>query len=142
MDRPQSEKGCRTITKVEEVIPDEIWKITVQSSSSNRVYFVVEATCEVIGQSDEGNNRSAKTCYLRPDWEEYIETKLGSLPLPAPPCDVPLGLLEHLHWSNHEEYAKGISKIWMARIRTEGDLGLAKLTVAQRYITACVVSNR
>ncbi len=143
MDRPQSEKGCRTITKVEEVIPDEIWKIAVQSSSSNRVYFVVEATCEVIGQqSDEDNNHSAKTCYLRPDWEGYIETKLRTLPLPAALCDVPLGLLEHLQWTNHEEYAKGISKIWVARIRTEGDLGLAKLTVAQRYIIACVVSNR
>lgn len=143
VDRPQSEKGCRSITKVEEVIPSEIWEITVQSSATNITYFVVEATCEVIGQQTDGNsNRSSNTCYLRPDWERYIGARLGSLPLLAAPGDVPLGLLEQLQWTNHEEYAKGISKVWMSRIRKEGDLGLAKLTVAQRYIIACVVSNR
>jgi hypothetical protein len=50
--------------------------------------------------------------------------------------------MEHLKWTNHEEYERGISKLWLKRIQNEGELGAAKLDAAERYVLACVVSNR
>ncbi|KAF8195419.1 hypothetical protein BJ912DRAFT_140731 [Pholiota molesta] len=117
----------------------EIWTITVQSSSSINTFYVLETTCEVIGEQEAAGTFPSSHS-LRTDWSSYIAARRNSISPPVASNDS-LGLLEHLQWSNHEEYSRGISKVWLSRIEREGDAGSEKLEVARRYILACVVSN-
>lgn len=128
------------VLNAQEVIPHEIWTITVQSYSSIDTFYVLEATCEVIGEQEAAGTFPSSHS-LRTDWSSYIAARRSLLSPPVASKDS-LGLLEHLQWSNHEEYSRGISKVWLSRIEREGDAGSEKLEVARRYILACVVSNR
>ena len=104
--------------------------------------FVLESTCEVIGQAEitPGTPAIARSSDLRVDWAAYIESKLNA---PRQASDVDnTRLLDNLHWPNHEEYSKGISKLWLKRTENEGTSGIVKRIVAQRYVLACVISNR
>lgn len=129
-----------TITDCQELIEGEIWSVTICSRSCVEVFHVLEATCEVVGHptpSTTDLSTSLNTAHLRADWSAYIAQRLmPSSDLRLPP------LIEHLTWTNHEEYDRGISKLWLERTRNEGELGLAKRIVAARYILACVVPNR
>jgi hypothetical protein len=109
-----------------------------------QIFYVLEHTCEVVGHpippahptdSSTGSNGSAlpaSTTQLRADWSAYIAIHVSSR----------LPLLTHLKWQNHEEYYRGLSKLWLKKIAGEGELGSAKRVVADRYVLACVVGNR
>jgi hypothetical protein len=133
------------VIDAQEVVEGEVWSITTRSSLSTEVLYVLEATCEVVGhppfssdQLAESNSPSGGRIPLRADWSAYIE---GQASQPSSVGRTP-SLMEHLKWTNHEEYERGISKLWLKRIHNEGELGAAKLVVAERYVLACVVSNR
>ncbi len=140
-----------TIVDVQEIIPTEIWCITLHKyedarpnyNVQTRTLYVLEATCEVVGHpptptlpTTEPANKKP-TVALRADWSAYI-TSLSH----------PIGnhtsalIASHLKWANFEEYDRGISRLWLKRTAAEREIGAAKLTVAWRYVFACVVGNR
>jgi hypothetical protein len=126
-----------TVLDAEQIVPGEVWKITFLSDKLVQVFYVLEATCEVIGQAAI-SGQITPSDDLRADWEHYIATRIsenGGL-------ECTHGLWDKLSWTNHEEYDRGISKHWLSRIAQEGAAGQAKLEVARRYILACVVCNR
>lgn len=138
-----------TVVDVCEVVKDEIWCISVRPAQSGplEVLYVLEATCEVVGRptpqlhspgeavSQQPHDDSGIP--LRADRSAYIADRLNPTSNPSPPS-----LLSNLKWTNHEEYDLGISKLWLKRVGTEGDVGAAKRRIAERYVLACVVANR
>ena len=133
-----------TISDVQEVVKSEIWLMSlVYPSSTTRarkqeMVYVLEATCEVIGRLPESLHdehvQNIATIPLRADWSAYVaERSARSLD--------DASLLSRLKWSCHEEYDGGISRLWLKRIEQEGEVGVVKRSVAERYILACVVSN-
>ena len=149
---PSPEKGDISDLLVEDaqpVVDNEIWHITVRDcrKKSIRAYFILEPTCEVIGHpttittstsSVENSGNLLELESVRMDWSNYIEQYRLSEPLHGSPSS----LFHHLKCSNTEEYQGGISKVWLSRIREEGELGAYKKVVAERYVIACVVGNR
>lgn len=136
------------IVDVQELVKDEVWTVTVRlSSSATESFYILEPTCEVLGHPPSPAHPSPEspqpsfdsTLPLRSDWSAYIAYRL--LPVSAH-TSPPRTLMEHLEWQNREEYDKGISKLWLRRIESEGELGIAKRVVAERYVLACVVGNR
>lgn len=134
---------CMSILSADEVIPGEIWKITARQRTVVQFYYVLEATCEVVGlpslsdnELEGTTNPSRRNPLIRADWTAYIESKLQA----ENPRQVTLQ--DRLSWPNHEEYDHGISKNWMNRIKGEGESGLVKLAIARRYVLACLVANR
>jgi hypothetical protein len=128
-----------------------VWSITTRSSSSAvEVFYVLEATCEVVGHPPSPPPLSPDQAGLskfpggriplRADWSAYIEARIPQSS-PSIAGRIP-SLMEHLKWTNHEEYERGMSTLWLRRIQNKGQLGVAKLVVAERYILACVVGNR
>lgn len=133
-----------TITDAQEVVKDEIWSVTVrQSSTTEESFYILESTSEVVGhptmpaQVDHANAKQVQAP-LRADWSEYVSSRIQP---PAMDDSLP-ALVEHISWTNHEEYERGISRLWIKRIAAEGELGVVKKVVAERYILACVVGNR
>ena len=132
------------VQDVQEVVPQEIWRISVRKPQETHVdvVYVLEATCEAVGcdhsaKEDVSKQGNSKQWPLRADWSAYIQMQMG------PNRGLQSGsLLHHLKWAHCEEYDKGISKLWLRRIASEGLLGEAKKTVAERYVLACVVGNR
>lgn len=120
------------IVDTQELVAGDVWSITVSSSASTEVYYVLAATCEVVGSSAQD------LLPLRADWSAYINTQSSPSPVKAPT----FSLMSQLKWINHEEYDKGISRVWLKRIQGDGELGAAKRAVAGRYVLACVVANR
>ncbi|KAJ8520832.1 hypothetical protein ONZ45_g2389 [Pleurotus djamor] len=121
-----------SVVDAKEVVPAEIWSITLRYRCSRTEKLLVLApTCEVIGSSGSDAGAAARV-----DWNAYITTQrpIGT--------DCKLGLLDHLSWPNHEEYDKGISKAWLTRIKNEGELGNLKRLVAERYLFASLMANR
>lgn len=130
-----------TIIDAQEVVPNEIWKITFRSSHSTDTSFVLEATCEVIGQPSTARMIAHDQPRLRGDWLTYIAIRQQD-ELRIQSKQSILTLSGYLRWTNHEEYSTGISKLWLSKLKAEGETGVRKLTVAWRYVLACVVSNR
>lgn len=142
-----------TIVDVQEIIPSEIWCITMHkhenmndSSTYNahtRMLYVLEATCEVVGHPPATIEPAGKkpTIALRADWSAYIH-KHASQAHPTGIQATSALIASHLKWANFEEYDRGISRLWLKRAAAEGEMGTAKLTVAWRYVFACVVGNR
>ena len=129
-----------TVIDAQEVVPNEIWRITFRSTHSTDTFFVLEATCEVIGQPSITriiHNQPR----LREDWQAYVAIRQQDESR-IPSNQSILTLSEYLRWTNHEEYLTGISKLWLSKLKVEGETGVKKLTVARRYVLACVVSNR
>jgi hypothetical protein len=133
-----------SVVAVEEVIQGEIWKITANMDGEKCIYYVLEATCEVIGLPSPPNHElgmsassSRRNAAIRADWTTYIENRLLSDNYPSQEM-----LQDRLSWPNHEEYDHGISKIWINRVKGEWESGLVKLIVARRYVLACLVANR
>ncbi|KAH9480512.1 hypothetical protein JR316_0007112 [Psilocybe cubensis] len=124
------------VVDAQEIIEDEIWKVTYCSSTSVETFYVIQETCEVIGGSMAPVSSPMQQNKLRIDWGAYIR-KISDRS-----DDVGhIGLSKRLRWTNHEEYEQGISKAWLKRIQGEGQIGLEKLSVANRYVLACVTSN-
>lgn len=114
------------VTDAQEVAKDEIWVITVldvteSAKGHEEKYFVLEATCEVIGRRPEEKlpavfnktvslqgNHSAQELGIRVDWTSYIEHRL--MPHGYHNTSIP-ALISYLKWTNMEEYEQGISKL-------------------------------
>ncbi|KAG1742363.1 uncharacterized protein EDB91DRAFT_1128833 [Suillus paluster] len=124
-----------TVEDAQEVVKGEIWAITIRDGNSLSEFYVLESTCEVIGRAFNAPQLEVYSSGLRADWSEYISSCTGA-------SVEPRNLIsEHLRWANYEEYDRGISRHWLRRIFGEGDVGLAKKVVAERYVMACVVAN-
>ncbi|KIK95319.1 hypothetical protein PAXRUDRAFT_33048 [Paxillus rubicundulus Ve08.2h10] len=137
-----SSAWTRSIVKnVREVVTDEIWQVDVQCSGTTHAFYVLEATCEVIGHpplSEQSQMVAGQP--LRADWTAYIFDRLSRSSLPAAPG--PCSLLRCVKWSNLEEYHRGISKAWFHRVSDQDDAeGITKKGVAEKYILASVVAN-
>lgn len=124
-------EGCITDARQ---VAKEIWCITVQNRLKIESFYVLEATSEVIGHPSPASNDAMQvdSSPLRADWSLYINTRTPDVS----------NLLEHLVWTNHEEYEKGISRVWLKRIANEGEKGTFARLIAERYVLACVVGNR
>jgi len=136
LNRDLEEVRQETITDVREVVKGEIWCIMAEKRKESRrlvKFFVLEATCEVIG-SPVGLYQSLPS---REDWSEYIENHVLEHG-----AEKTIGLVNHIRWTNHEEYDHGISKVWLKRVKDEGGIGKLKRTVARRYVLACTMANR
>lgn len=139
MDQKDLLKGA--VTDAQEVVSNEIWRITFRSIRSTDTFFVLEATCEVIGRPSTSLTIAHNQPRLREDWLAYVAIRQQDESRTKFKQSI-LTLTEHLRWTNHEEYSTGISKLWLSKLKAEGEIGVMKLTVAWRYVLACVVSNR
>ena len=129
------------VLDVQEIVKGQIWRVTFHSLSGTRFFHVIEATCEVVGEATRGSQTmgtESPFINLRADWSSYIAGFLENTSVLSRPSN----LLDHLQWTNHEEYTQGISQLWLTKVKNEGNVGIAKLTYAQRYVLACVVGNR
>lgn len=127
----------------------EVWRIVVEHRDGRTdTFFVLERTCEAIGPPAvsatgiDTNDPGAVTQFsaLRRDWADYLGQRIT--PIASSTAPTPPSLLDHLAWTNHEEFDRGISRLWLKRIEAEGDVGVAKKVAAERYILASVVENR
>lgn len=131
--------SLEVVMDTQEIVKGEIWKVDVGQQRHRKSFYVVEATCEVIGEIDtdtvalRASGQSSQPP-LRDDWSRYIETREQGNVMGK--C-----LWDHLHWTNHEEYDKAMSKHWIKRMSQEGSLGHFKIEVAKRYVLACVMAN-
>lgn len=123
-----------TLVDAQEVIKGEIWCITMQHRSVRESFYVLEATCEVVGRPPTTQNQPG-ALPVRADWSAYIEQR-------ASVHSSESTLVGHICWTNHEEYDRGISRHWLKRMRREGKIGAALEVIAGRYVLACVVGNR
>ena len=139
------------VTDAQEIIKDEIWSVSTRSliTLESRTFYVLEQTCEVIGRATASPRfgvgiqaqRELQTASFVPrvDWSDYVQTRL----LPQGFHEVaPSPLLSLLRSPNVEDYDKGVSKLWLRRIYTEGMVGEYKRIIAERYVMASVVANR
>ncbi|SJL07371.1 uncharacterized protein ARMOST_10718 [Armillaria ostoyae] len=117
-----------TVVDAQEVIKGEIWCITMQHRAVKESFYVLEATCEVVGHPPAAEQK-LDALPIRADWSAYIEHRPSST------------MMEHICWTNHEEYDRGISRHWLKRMRREGKMGAALEVIAGRYVFACVVGN-
>ncbi|KAH9911500.1 uncharacterized protein B0H18DRAFT_892711 [Fomitopsis serialis] len=134
------------VVDAQPVIPNEIWSITVEhgigSSQQRETFYVLEATYEPVGRPAVAHSPGQRDPATQPDmpvradWSKYVDRHLRSSKE-----STTLRLLDQLKWANHEEYERGISRLWLKRIQGEGELGRAKRIVAERYVLACVVAN-
>lgn len=128
------------VVDVQEVPGNQVWRVYTQRKGISEAFYVVGATCEVIGHVlPRRSTKVENECSLRPDWSAYLT---GVLSVPSSATLLRTSLLDRIHWSNCEDYERGISKLWLRRISREGDLGDAKRCIAERYILASVVANR
>ncbi|KAJ6557355.1 hypothetical protein DFH09DRAFT_986964 [Mycena vulgaris] len=122
------------IVDAQQLVQNEIWMITVRhSATSTESFYILEPTCEPLTATPESASPGLP---VRADWSAYIAHRTSADGSPSP------RLLDHLSWTNHEEYQLGISRLWLKRIEAEGETGIAKRITAERYILACVVGNR
>ncbi|KAJ2996987.1 hypothetical protein NUW54_g7180 [Trametes sanguinea] len=135
-----------TIIDVQEVVRGDVWSVSIQHSrtaaqaGARETLHVLESTCEVVGRSeregrDGGKLEDPSSVEIRADWSAYIANC-------SEPSSDAASLLSRVKWPCREEFMQGISKIWLKRIAGEGNLGQAKLAVAERYVLASVVGNR
>ncbi len=117
-----------TVVDAQEVIKGEIWCITMQHRTVTESFYVLEATCEVVGHPPASQLDSLP---IRADWSAYIEHRSSVHPT----------MMEHICWTNHEEYDRGISRHWLKRMRREGKMGAALEVIAGRYVLACVLGT-
>ncbi len=123
-----------SVTDAQEVIPGEVWKVTVSSSLHTENFYILAATCEVIGRVPSAVPMSASFVTVRADWSQWIQEHLASTNHRS--------LWDNLTWPNHEEYDKGISRLWLRNTEREGAIGEMKRIVARRYVMASLMANR
>ncbi|KAM5538703.1 hypothetical protein V8D89_007732 [Ganoderma adspersum] len=130
-----------TIIDVQEVVPAEVWSVTVEYAANRtrprrrETLYVLEATCEVIGRPVR---RFGATSYpLRVDWSTYVARRM----VHATENSTTDRLLSNLKWACQEDYDRGISTLWLKRITMEDQAGAAKRMVAERYVLASVIGN-
>ncbi|KAJ3880015.1 hypothetical protein F5051DRAFT_324835 [Lentinula edodes] len=130
------------IVDAREIIKGEVWCIDViQTSKALETFYVIESTCEVVGFAPSPSKAEGPLpIKMRADWSSYIDQRqldptrsLSSIP--------PTSLMDQLSCVNHEEFTKGISKLWLKKVQIQQEVGVAKRVVAERYILASVVEN-
>ncbi|KAI0084794.1 hypothetical protein BDY19DRAFT_476849 [Irpex rosettiformis] len=140
-----------TIIAAEEVVAGEIWSVSFlpfdQNGHRPAIFYILESTCEVIGHAPPPSHLQAteNSCTvdkltstslpLRADWSSYVHSALSRSGVET------ASVLSQLKWAHQEEYDRGISRVWLTRISNEGDAGVEKRRVAERYVLACVVAN-
>ncbi|KAH7922035.1 hypothetical protein BV22DRAFT_1071174 [Leucogyrophana mollusca] len=140
----------RTVVEdVREIVAGEVWSVTVRKPTKNaadirEICYILDSTCEVIGHPPVApgapGSVKAPTGYVRADWSNYIA---DALPTPhSSATESNASSLRHrLKWANYEEFDRGISKLWLQRTLVEGQVGIAKREIAERYIMASVIGN-
>ncbi|KAJ7043997.1 hypothetical protein C8F04DRAFT_1228868 [Mycena alexandri] len=129
------------IVDAQQLVKDEVWMITVRhSATSTESFYVLESTCEPLTAVADSATTKTTAVPVRADWSAYIAHR-ASTPSPSAPGSPASRLMDHLSWTNHEEYQLGISRLWLKRIEAEGETGTMKRITAERYIFACVVGN-
>ena len=128
------------IRDVREVVKGEVWQVIAQDDGTGEScsFYVLEATCEVIGRPPSSQGENALGYRLRADWTAWISQHAQAPTLDARPSS----LLNCVKWSNTEDYHQGISKAWLCRVQGQDVENIAKRSIAERYILACVVANR
>lgn len=136
------------VVDVQEVTPGDVWNVAFRQANDDGTHsneislvYVLEPTCEVIGQPPRPSSSSqAQACApsvtLRADWSAYVHTQARAT------GDIRSSLCSQLKWAHFAEYDRGISRLWLTRIAKEGDDGIEKRRVAERYVLASVVANR
>lgn len=126
------------IRDAREVVKGEIWQVIARDDGNGEScsFYVLEATCEVIGQPPSSQGEKTLGYCVRADWTTWISQQ-SRAPLGAGPCS----LLECVKWSNTEDYHRGISRAWLRRVQGQDANSLAKKRVAEKYILASVVAN-
>ncbi|KAL1743613.1 hypothetical protein HDZ31DRAFT_40528 [Schizophyllum fasciatum] len=125
------------IIDAQEAHREQVWRITTGEGGTTQTYHVLEATCEVIGGVDPSlpappSGTAYSALPIRADWSNYVAMQESG------GAD---SLLQHVSWEHKGEYERGISRLWLQRIATEGNEGREKLDVARRYVYACIVPN-
>ncbi|CAE6406669.1 unnamed protein product [Rhizoctonia solani] len=134
------------VVGAEEIVPDEIWRITTSSVGGNlKSFHILYDTGEVIGlvpsprQGITGQrvakNRphievlESESGGLRADWRAYINS-----------CELDSrsSLQDSITSGNRESYVAGVSAFWLRSVSLEDD-GLK--TVARKYVLSCVEPN-
>ncbi|KAI0036489.1 hypothetical protein K488DRAFT_41059 [Vararia minispora EC-137] len=117
-----------------EVIPGEIW---VVCTSTGEEFYVLEATCEVIGHPPAVKPRSTTgTASLRADWSNYVAEQVSQLAAGSR-----RSLLSRMRWANEAEYDHGVSRHWLSKTSSSDVQDAWIHRVAERYTLACIVSN-
>ncbi|KAJ4464070.1 hypothetical protein C8R41DRAFT_783168 [Lentinula lateritia] len=146
------------IADAREIIKGEVWCIDVlQTSKELETFYVVESTCEVVGFAPSPSKAEGPLpMKMRADWSSYINQRSSIIPplqlitnSPGKQLDptrslssIPAtSLMDQLSCMNHEEFTKGISKLWLKKVQIQQEVGVAKRVVAERYILASVVEN-
>ncbi|KAJ3910623.1 hypothetical protein F5879DRAFT_928273 [Lentinula edodes] len=146
------------IVDAREIIKGEVWCIDViQTSKALETFYVVESTCEVVGFAPSPSKAEGPLpIKMRADWSSYIDQRSSIIPPlqlitngPGRQLDptrslssIPAtSLMDQLSCVNHEEFTKGISKLWLKKVQIQQEVGVAKRVVAERYILASVVEN-
>ncbi|KZT27383.1 hypothetical protein NEOLEDRAFT_1110792 [Neolentinus lepideus HHB14362 ss-1] len=126
----------RGVVTSAQVVVGDIWVVKVRYGANEVAFYVLEPTCEVIGRLHPNiDGPDASAIPIRADWSAYIDR------LRATGQSTSASILSQLRWANYEEYERGISRLWLKRIESEGEVGRAKRIVAERYVLACVVAN-
>lgn len=128
--------------KAQQVVPGEVWSVSFlpfdskgRHSTDVVTVYVLESTCEVIGHAPpavprasdpEDKSQSVTPLPLRADWSSYVQPAAHASGSKIP------SLLSQLKWAHQEEYERGISRVWLARIIKEGEVGAEKQRVAER----------
>ncbi|KAH9933247.1 uncharacterized protein BXZ73DRAFT_89860 [Epithele typhae] len=148
-----------TVTDAQEVVPGEIWAISifypdaqiVVNSNQHETLYVLEPTCEVIRHPaasqaltsalrDHTTRKRPRspgpTFPVRTDWSAYMTNQKEA-------SDRDRSLLAHLRWPCVEDYDRGISRLWLSRLAANADAreAAALRPVAERYVLACVAAN-
>ncbi|CAG8646539.1 6437_t:CDS:2, partial [Acaulospora colombiana] len=118
--------------KLEKLPGNEIWRVFVSKQSAS-IYsvHVLASTGEPLGRKQSA---AAADFSVRPDWLNFVDS-LTNAERP------PKRIKDFLKWTNGEEFENGISKAWLRRIEGEGELGIIKRQIAEKYVMASVVAN-
>ncbi|CAE6526749.1 unnamed protein product [Rhizoctonia solani] len=134
------------VVGAEEIVPDEIWKVTTASrSGALKSFHILYDTGEVIGLAPPSPCRGiigqrikhrphievldSEPGELRADWRGYILSAGSGANLP-----------DMIVSGDRESYVAGVSAFWLRGLSLEDD-GPTRRTVARRYVLSCVEPN-
>lgn len=165
---PASEWLDTAVIGADEVVPNEIWRITIgqdfdlpgeTTSESKRVdmqaFYVLFETGEVIGHAPSPRVQGAgimvgqRVARGRPHLEVFDDGHSEGMPLRndwaqyVSACergDAP-GLQDSITSADRESYVAGVSAFWLRGLRSSPENDILR-TIARRYVLSCVEPNR
>ncbi|PVG02724.1 hypothetical protein CPB86DRAFT_696489 [Serendipita vermifera] len=121
-----------SVTKLEKLPGNEIWRVYLSKESGLTYYvYVLASTGEPLGRKQR---TPADDFSVRPDWLNFVDSLANAETAPK-------RIKDSLKWTNGEEFENGISKAWLRRIEGEGESGIIKRQIAEKYVMASVVAN-